>query len=70
MPTLTAIRCNPWLRRYYWRLRTAGGKRPKVALVAAMHKLLMAVYSVAKNRRPFFIASVSSPASGGAVAEA
>jgi transposase len=28
MPTLAGIRCNPWLRRYYWRLRTAG-KRPK-----------------------------------------
>ncbi len=52
MPTLTAVRCNPWLRAYYQRL-LAAGKLPKVALVAAMRKLLCAVYSVAKNRRPF-----------------
>ncbi len=52
MPTLSAVRVNPWLRAFYQRLR-ANGKPPKVALVASMHKLLLAVYSVAKNRRPF-----------------
>ncbi len=52
MPTLTAVRKNPWLRAFYERLRAAG-KLPKVALVAAMHKLLHAIYSVAKNRKPF-----------------
>jgi transposase len=52
MPTLTAVRRNPWLRAYYQRLRAAG-KLPKVALVAAMRKLLCAVYSVAKHKRPF-----------------
>ena len=52
MPTLTAVRRNPWLRAYYQRL-LARGKLPKVALVACMHKLLFAVYSVAKHRRPF-----------------
>ena len=52
MPTLTAVRYNPWLRAYYQQLR-ARGKLPKVALVACMHKLLLAVYSVAKHRRPF-----------------
>jgi transposase len=52
MPTLTAVRKNPWLRAYYQRLRKAG-KLPKVALIAAMRKLLHAIYSVAKNRRPF-----------------
>ncbi len=52
MPTLTAVRRNPWLRAYYQRLRAAG-KLPKVALVAAMRKLLCAVYSVAKHRQPF-----------------
>jgi transposase len=52
MPTLTAVRRNPWLCNYYQRLR-ASGKLPKIALVAAMHKLLFAVYAVAKNRRPF-----------------
>ena len=52
MPTLTAVRKNPWLRAYYEQLR-ARGKLPKVALVACMHKLLLAVYSVAKHRQPF-----------------
>ena len=52
MPVLVAIRVNPWLGAYYRRLREAG-KRPKVAMIACMHKLLKAVYSVAKNRRPF-----------------
>lgn len=52
MPTLTAVRRNAWLRAHYERL-IARGKLPKVALVACMRKLLTAVYSVVKNRRPF-----------------
>lgn len=52
MPVLTAVRKNPWLRAYYQRL-LARGKLPKVALVAAMRKLIVAVYAVAKQRRPF-----------------
>ena len=52
MPTLTAVRFNPWLRAHYQRL-LARGKLPKVALVACMHKLLLAIYSVAKHRRAF-----------------
>lgn len=52
MPTLNAIRFNPWLRAYYQRL-LARGKVRKVAIVAAMRKLLIAVYAVAKSRRPF-----------------
>jgi transposase len=52
MPTLVAVRKNPWLRAHYERL-LAAGKRPKVALVACMRKLLTAIYSVARNRRPF-----------------
>jgi hypothetical protein len=35
MPTLSAVRVNPWLRAYYQRLR-AVGKPAKVALVAAI----------------------------------
>lgn len=54
MPVLGAVRRNPWLRAFYQRLRAAG-KPPKLALVAALRKLLHAVYSVAKNRRPFVI---------------
>jgi transposase len=52
MPVLSAVRTNPWLRAYYQRLR-ARGKVPKVALIAAMRKLLHAVYAVATSRRPF-----------------
>lgn len=52
MPTLTAVRKNPWLKRFYDRLVLAG-KPPKVALIAAMRKLLHAIYSVAKHRRAF-----------------
>lgn len=52
MPTLSAVRNNPWLRAHYQRL-LARGKLPKVALVACMHKLLFAIYSVAQHRRPF-----------------
>jgi putative transposase len=63
MPTLSAVRCNPWLRAYYERLR-ARGKLPKVAIVAAMRKLLLAVYSVAKHRRPF-VAHLTPPGGAG-----
>jgi transposase len=52
MPVLTAVSKNPWLAAYYQRLKTAG-KPPKLALVAAMRKLLHAVHSVAVNRKPF-----------------
>jgi transposase len=52
MPVLTAVRFNPQLRTYYERL-VLRGKPRKIALVAAMRKLLAAVWSVATNRRPF-----------------
>jgi transposase len=54
MPILVAIPLNPWLRAYYQRLRAAG-KPPKVAMIAAMHKLLTAVYSISVHRRPFIL---------------
>ncbi|MGO9686175.1 MAG: IS110 family transposase [Beijerinckiaceae bacterium] len=54
MPILTAVRFNPWLRAYYEHL-VAIGKPRKVALVAAMRKLLAGVWSVAKHRRPFVV---------------
>ncbi len=52
MPVLGAVRRDPWLRNFFDRLK-ASGKPHKVALIAAMRKMLMAIYSVAKNRRPF-----------------
>jgi transposase len=54
MPVLIGIRLNPWLRTYYLRLRAAG-KRPKVAIITAMHKLLITIYSVAQHRTPFVL---------------
>lgn len=52
MPTLCAIRHNPWLRAFYRRL-VASGKPKKLAIVAAMRKLLEAVHYVARTRQPF-----------------
>ena len=43
MPALTAVRKYAWLRAYYEGLR-ARGRLPKVALVAAIRKLLVAVH--------------------------
>jgi transposase len=52
MPVVGAVRRNAWLRPFHERL-IARGKPAKLALVAALRKLLHAAYSVAKNRRPF-----------------
>ncbi len=52
MPVLSAVKRNPWLKAFYDRL-IARGKLPKVAIIAAMRKLLSAIYSVAKHRREF-----------------
>ena len=48
MATLTAVRHKPVLRAYYQRLNVAG-KRKKVALVAAMRKLLTIINALAKH---------------------
>jgi transposase len=66
MPTLSAVRVNPWLRAYYQRLR-AIGKPAKVALVATMRKLIATVYRVARHRQPFTSPPIF-PATGSAVA--
>jgi len=52
MPTLVAVQKNPWVRAHYERLR-ANGKPAKVALIASMRKLLIAVHVVARTRKPF-----------------
>jgi transposase len=52
MPTLQAVRPSPWLRAFYEGLR-ARGKPGKVAVIAAMRKLMVAVWTVAKQRRPW-----------------
>ena len=53
MPTLgAAMQSNPWLMIFYRRL-IERGEHHKVALCAAMRKLVAAIYSVAKHRGPF-----------------
>ena len=50
MATRVATRCNPIIRTFYQRLRAAG-KPPKVALVAAMRKLLTILNAMVKAQR-------------------
>jgi transposase len=52
MPLLGAVRRNLWLKAFYDRL-ISRGKLPKVALVAALRKLLGAVFAVLRDRKPF-----------------
>ncbi|UJR80391.1 Transposase (plasmid) [Sandaracinus amylolyticus] len=52
MPTLRAVTHNPWLKAFYGRL-VAAGKPKKLAIIAAMRKLLGAMISVARTRTPF-----------------
>lgn len=52
MPTLRAVRTNAWLRAFYEGL-VARGKPKKLALVAAMRKLLAPMLSVARAGTPF-----------------
>src|ERR1700730_5895367 len=47
--TVASVRCNPALRPFYQRLR-ATGKPAKVALVAAMHKLLLILNAMLKTK--------------------
>ena len=51
MAALVAVRHNPVLRAFYQRLRAAG-KPAKVALTAAMRKLLIALNSALKPLAP------------------
>lgn len=52
MATVTAIRYNPTLAPFYRRLRAAG-KPGKVAIIAAMRKLLTILNAMAKHQTPW-----------------
>ena len=52
MATVVAIRHNPPIRACYQRWRAAG-KPPKVALVAAMHKLLIHLNAMVRSETPW-----------------
>lgn len=52
MATVAAVRCNPVLQPFYRRLRAAG-KPAKLALVAAMRKLLVTLNTMLKTNTPW-----------------
>lgn len=52
MATLPAIRFNPTIRTFYQHLR-AEGKAPKVAITAAMRKLLIIANAIIQQDRPW-----------------
>jgi transposase len=52
MAALAAVRFNPLIKAFYERL-VAAGKRRKVALVAAMHKLLTVLNAILRDRKPW-----------------
>ena len=60
MATLAAIRFNPPLKTFYTRLRAAG-KLPKIALVAAMRKLLTILNALTRDRRPWRLLPTETP---------
>lgn len=52
MAALVAARCNPALRRLYKRLK-AKGKKPKVAIVAVMRKLITILNAILRDGKPW-----------------
>lgn len=50
MAALVASRFNPDLKQFYQRLRTQG-KKPKVAIVAVMRKLIILINSLVRDKR-------------------
>lgn len=60
MATLSAIRCNPKIKSFYQRLR-AHGKPFKVAIVAAMRKLLTILNTMVKTDTPWRTVAAAAP---------
>jgi len=52
MATLSAVRFNPVLKRFYERL-LARGKPKKLALIACMHKLLLILNAIMRTQQPW-----------------
>lgn len=52
MASLSAVRFNPVLKTFYQRL-LAQGKPKKLALVACMHKLLLILNAIMRDRKPW-----------------
>lgn len=60
MATLVATRFNPVIRTFYQHL-VQRGKRKKVALVAAMHKLLVILNAMIKHQQSWKAVDVTAP---------
>jgi len=56
MATLSAIRYNPSIKTFHSRL-IAAGKRPKVAIVACMRKLLTILNAMLRDHKPWNLAT-------------
>lgn len=52
MPSMTCVRCNPTLKKFYNRLKPNKAK-PLVALVAVQRKLLILMYTLWKNEEGY-----------------
>lgn len=52
MATVSALRCNPVIKAFAARLKQTG-KKPKVVIVACMHKLLTIMNAMLKNNAPW-----------------
>jgi len=52
MATVVAIRRNPVIQEMYKRMRNTG-RPPKVALVAAMRKLLTILNAILRDQKPW-----------------
>ena len=58
MATLSAVRHNPVIRAFY-QLKRSEGKPAKVALVAAMRKLLITLNAILRTKQPWRLASLT-----------
>jgi transposase len=56
MATLSAIRWNPVIKRFYERLLSQG-KEKKVAIVACMRKFIVILNAMLRDRKPFIVQS-------------
>lgn len=54
MAAISAIKCNKACKDLYGRLREKG-KPHKVALIAAVNKLINQVFAIAKSGRPYLV---------------
>jgi transposase len=59
MCILSAIRYNPIIKAFYVRLR-AKGKEKKVAMIACMHKLLIILNAIIRDRKTWNLIPISS----------